>query len=144
MSRHNRTGRSKKIGGQFAALPLSIAETPAWRDLSGFAVKAWLDIVLRYDGHNNGRIVVSGREVAARIGVSHATAARAILELENAGFLRLMKASSFGEKRKAAEYRLTHRLNDMTGDAPTHEYKRPRVVNNVVPIPANSARDGRA
>lgn len=134
MAKHDRTGRSKGEG-RFAALPLSIAETPAWRDLSGVAAKAFIDIVLRYDGCNNGKIVVPTRDLAKRIGISHATAARAILELENAGFVRLMKASSYSMKRTAAEYRLTHRRNDVTGEAPTNEFKRPRVVDNVVALP---------
>jgi DNA-binding transcriptional regulator YhcF (GntR family) len=98
--------------------------TEAWRQLSGIAAKAWFTINLMYNGFNNGAIGVSSRELGKRIGVHHSAAARAIRELENAGFLRCAKASSFSQKRQAAEYRLTHIADSVTGVAATKEYLR--------------------
>ncbi|AZG76324.1 hypothetical protein [Methylocystis rosea] len=98
-------------------------QTPAWRDLSGIAAKAWITIGLMHNGTNNGKIAVSSRELGKRIGVHHSVAARAILELINAGFLRQTKASSFSQKKLAAEYRLTHLRNDITGEPPSREFK---------------------
>jgi DNA-binding IscR family transcriptional regulator len=133
MAKHNRTGRSKGQG-RFVAFPFSLADTEAWRNLSGLAAKAWLEVMRRYNGSNNGMIAVPTRDLAKRIGVSHVTASRVLLELENAGFIRLVKASSFGLKRAAAEYRLTHLPSDVDGSAPTHEYRRTGAASNVVPI----------
>lgn len=139
MGKHDRTGRSK-TEGRFAIVPESLTRTAAWRGLSGTAVKAWVDISLVFNGTNNGSLGISSRELGARIGVHFTTAAAALLELENAGFLRLTKASSFSQKRLAAEYRLTHRRDDRNGEAATHDYKRPKVAaNNVVSLPAKGA-----
>lgn len=104
-----------------------IEKTEAWRRLSGTAVKAWLAIGLIYNGSNNGKIAVSCRGLGQRIGVGKNAAAHALLELENAGFLKCMKASSFSQKKLAAEYRLTHQRCDISGDLPTHDYRRPEL-----------------
>jgi hypothetical protein len=136
MARINKTGRSKG-DARHVRLYEHIEKTPAWRDLSGTAVKAWLSIGLMHNGTNNGHIAVSSRELGKRIGAHHSVAARAILELENAGFLRCVKASSFSQKRMAAEYRLTHLRCDVTGQPPTKEYCRSRDIDeNVVKFPA--------
>ncbi|PWB81852.1 MAG: hypothetical protein C3F11_13985 [Methylocystaceae bacterium] len=138
MPRHNKTGRSK-TEGHFVIVPESMTQTAAWRGLSGTAVKAWVDINLVYNGSNNGALGISSRALGERIGVHFTTAAAALLELENAGFLRRTKASSYSQKRLAAEYRLTHKRDDRTGDPPSNEFKRPRVVDNVVSLPAKGA-----
>lgn len=136
--KHERSRRSYE--GKFVAVPVAIMETTAWRDLSGTAGKAWLAVCALYDGRNNGRLGVSSRALGERIGVHYTTAAAAILELENAGFLRRTKASSFSQRRLAAEFRLTHRRDDRTGDPPSQEYKRPKLAaDNVVNLPAKGA-----
>lgn len=120
---HNNTGRSKK-DAKHVRLYEHIEKTAAWRDLSGTAAKAWMTIGLMHNGSNNGAIGVSSRELGKRIGVHFTAAARALRELENAGFLRCEKASSFSRKQLAAEYRLTHLRNDVTGETPTREFAR--------------------
>lgn len=123
MARHNKTGRSKG-DPRHVRLYEYIERTEAWRGLSGTAAKAWLTIGLMHNGSNNGKIAVSSRELGERIGVHYTTAAKAIEELVNAGFLRRARASSFGLKRLAAEYRLTHLRDDVTGDPPSREFTR--------------------
>ncbi len=134
--KHNRTGRSKG-DAKHVRLHEYMARTPAWRELSGNAVKAWLEINLVFNGANNGMLAVSARLLGERIGLSHTAAARAIRELENVGFLRCVKASSFSQKRLAAEYRLTHLPCNVTGASATKEYLRwGKTVGNVVEFPA--------
>jgi hypothetical protein len=123
MAKHNQTGRSKS-DPKHVRLYEHIERSEAWRNLSGTAVKAWLAIGLMHNGSNNGKIGVSSRELGDRIGASHVTAAKAILELVNAGFLRRTKSSSFGLKRLAAEYRLTHLRDDITGAPASKEFAR--------------------
>jgi hypothetical protein len=136
MAKPNKTGRSKG-DARHVRLYEHMEKTAAWRGLSGTAAKAWISIGLMHNGLNNGKIGISCRELAKRIGASHKTAARSLLELENAGFLRCVKASSFSQKRLAAEYRLTHLRCDATGQAATKEYCRPRdAQENVVKFPA--------
>jgi hypothetical protein len=133
MGKHDQTGRSKGHDARHVRLYEHIEKTTAWRDLSGIASKAWLTVNLMFNGSNNGKLAISSRELGKRIGVSHATAARALLELENAGFLRMTKASAFGTRR-AAEFRLTHLPNNLTGEPATYDFKRPKIVGNVAPI----------
>lgn len=101
-----------------------LARSQAWRRLSSNARSAWLEIGLIYNGCNNGKLAVSCRMLGEGMGVGKDAASRAILELENAGFLKRVKASSFSQKKHAAEYRLTHLRCDVTGEAPTHDYRR--------------------
>ncbi len=134
----NKTGRSKG-DARHVRLYEHMEKTAAWRGLSGVAAKAWITIGLMHNGSNNGKIGVSSRELGKRIGVSYSTAARAILELENAGFLRCVKASDFSGKRLAAQYRLTHLRCDVTGQPPSKEYCRsPSAKENVVKFPASA------
>jgi hypothetical protein len=138
MPKHNNTGRSKG-DARHVRLYEHMEKTAAWRGLSGVATKAWLTIGLMHNGSNNGKIGVSSRELGRRIGVHHSAAARAILELENAGFLRCVKASSFSQKRLCAEYRLTHLRCDVTGQAATKEYCRSRdATEKVVKFPGTA------
>ena len=130
MARHNKTGRSKG-DAKHVRLYEFMERTDAWKNLSGNAAKAWLTIGLMHTGFNNGKIAISCRELGRRIGVHHTTAASAIRELVNAGFLRKTKSSDFGKKRLAAEYRLTHILNDITGERATRDFMRG--------LPANEA-----
>jgi hypothetical protein len=132
MAKANKTGRSK---GDIKHVRFyeHIEKSDAWRDLSGTAAKAWLTVGLMHSGTNNGKIAVSSRELGRRIGVHHSVAARAILELENAGFLRCVKASSFSMKRSAAEYRLTHLRDDVTGRPATNDYRRLHGLNGTQP-----------
>ena len=60
---------------------------------------------------------MSARDLAARFGCGKATAARALTELENAGFIRCMKIGTFKRKdRHASEYRINIFRCDVTGD----------------------------
>ncbi len=133
--KYNKTGRSKG-DAKHVRLYEYMARTPAWRGLSGNAAKAWLEINLLYNGSNNGRIAVPTRLLGKRIGLSQRGATRAILELENAGFLRCTKAGDFGRKRIAAEYRLTHLRCDVTGEQASRDFKQTASANgNIVAFP---------
>ncbi|WP_039576218.1 hypothetical protein [Sphingopyxis fribergensis] len=86
------------------------------------AVAAWLAIVRRFNGFNNGQIALSMRDLAEVIGSpSNPANADAIDELEAAGFIR---ATRFPKgQRKATEYELTHITTGRNGEiAATHDY----------------------
>jgi hypothetical protein len=74
-------------------------------------------------GSNNGRIAMSARVLAKRLGVGPTTAARATRDLITYGFLEIAKSSSFSGKRRATEYLLTHFKDDITGDLPTRAFQ---------------------
>jgi DNA-binding transcriptional regulator YhcF (GntR family) len=85
--------------------------------LSPRAVVAYLELARRYNGSNNGWLHLSVRELARAWNWSRASAARAIGELVEKGFVEITRASGFNvkdRKRQAAEYRLTVFFCDRT------------------------------
>lgn len=104
---HNAKGRST-TGGQFVMLELYMLESPAWRSLSPAGRAAYIVAVSLYNGGNNGALALSVRQAAAEVGVARNTAARALRELTEKGFLKIRTPGGFSRKtRHAAEYELT-------------------------------------
>jgi hypothetical protein len=123
MAKTNKTGRSK-CSGRYVQLHEYIERSYAWSRLSPLARCAWLAFGFAFNGSNNGRISMSTRTMADRIGCSSSHAARAIKELCQWGFVDLTKASDFGKRKRAAEYRLTHLRCDLTGSVPSKRFMR--------------------
>ena len=113
-----RTKRRKHKGGPtFIQLFHWMVDLPAWHSLSPRAVVAYLELARRYNGSNNGWLHLSVRELARAWNWSRASAARAIEELVEKGFVEITRASGFNvkdRKRQAAEYRLTVFFCDRT------------------------------
>ncbi len=111
---HNNTGRSKTE--RFVALPHYMLRSPAWLSLSPVARSIYVELASRYNGSNNGRLVLSAREAAERVGCSKNTAARAVAELIEKGFIDLCSRGHFDRKTPhAAECRLTVHRCDRSG-----------------------------
>jgi hypothetical protein len=123
MARHDRSGRSKSHG-RYVMLHEYIERSYAWGRLSPLARCAWLAFGFAYTGANNGRLQMSSRTLADRLGCGKSPAARAIAELCQWGFLDLVRASDFGQKKRAAEYRLTHLNCDVTGAIASKRFMR--------------------
>ncbi len=100
-------GKSKrKSEGQYVPLPYAQLKSPAWRSLSGPAVKLWLELHTRYNGGNNGRLTLSYAEAGEVLGMGKATVQRAYDELVAHGFLALETEGNWYHRR-AHEWRLT-------------------------------------
>jgi hypothetical protein len=84
----DKTGRSKGKG-QFVPIPHTMAESPAWRTLSGAAVKVYVELRSRYFGGNNGDLSLSLDEGARLLCLGKATVQRALAELTGRGFIRM-------------------------------------------------------
>ncbi len=112
-------GRS--AGEQFAPLPYPMARSDAWRSLSGAAVKVWVELRCRYDGGNNGKLSLSMDEGARLLGLGKATVARALAELVERGFVRVVKPGQW-YGRLATEYAVTDR--GVNGSMATNDWKR--------------------
>jgi hypothetical protein len=100
-------GKSKRTSeGQY--LPLSYAQlkSDAWRSLSGSAVRLWLELHTRYNGGNNGALMLSYAEAGETLGMGKATVQRAYAELVAKGFLVLEREGNWYHRR-AHEWRLT-------------------------------------
>ena len=103
---HNVKGRSTTE--RFVALPHYMLRSAAWRSLSPVARSVFIELAAIYNGGNNGRLALSVRDAADRMGCSKTTAARAFGELTQTGFIDLCSRGHFDRKTPhAAEYRLT-------------------------------------
>ncbi len=104
--RHDNTGRSTTE--RFSSLPHYMTGSPAWRALSPVAVKILIGVMRLYNGGNNGRLAMPSRAAAREANCSKDSAARALRELVEKGFLELAIEGRFDRKtRHASEYRLT-------------------------------------
>jgi biotin operon repressor len=82
----DKTGRSKG-GEQYAPLPYALLQSPAWRSLSGAAVKVFLELRTRFHGANNGRLTLSLEEAKRLLGLGKTTVQRALEELQVKGLI---------------------------------------------------------
>lgn len=99
--------RADTRGGQWAGLPWVVIDSAAYQALSLYARAVLVEIVRRMDGFNNGKIAISQREIAARLGTSNFRAiGKAIAELMQHGFLEVSAEGEWAQ-RKAREYLLT-------------------------------------
>jgi hypothetical protein len=130
MGKAGKWGRGGSLHGPFVALPHYLLKSPAWRSLSSVERCSFLEVLYRYNGHNNGRIAISARILAAEVHISRTTATRALSRLCGCGFLEVIRPGSFSCKfKRAAEYRVTHLRCDATGVVPSKAFLRWRQVD---------------
>jgi DNA-binding transcriptional regulator YhcF (GntR family) len=134
--RHNASGhtvRRKKIKSPpFVMLPKYMLKSAAWYSLPCIARAAYLQVALRYDGANNGRIAISARRLGAELGVNQTTASRALRHLLDRGFIEVARQSGFNVKgRVATEYRLTAYRCDVTGGLPAKTFMKWLLENSL-------------
>ncbi|MFA1622829.1 helix-turn-helix transcriptional regulator [Rhizobium mongolense] len=139
-NRHKRKGKSK-----FVALDGYLLRSAAWRSLSAIERAAYLELKWAYDGKNNGRIGMAVRTLAEAVHVSKSTASRALIGLQERGFIVLVKQSGFNVKsRIATEWQLTeYELDDRPGTA-TKDFMKwtPENSNNSPARRTNSPSGG--
>jgi hypothetical protein len=108
-------GRDRKNeaqGEHFTKMTRSLMQTPAWRAMSPTAQMLYLWLKLEWKGpqhNNNGRISLSVRQAADRIGISRNAAARAFHDLQAKGFIVAVERAHLGlsGEAKAPKYELT-------------------------------------
>jgi hypothetical protein len=133
----NKTGRNSPKLSDFIALERYILRSLAWRSLSVIARALYIEIAFCHDGSNNDRIQMSVQNLANRLGMGKSSAARALNELQEKGFIEVSKQSSFSLKLKlATEYRLAAFGCNVTNALPTKAFTRwqPENQNTVPPI----------
>ena len=141
----NRKGRSKGSLSDFVAIERYIMRSTAWRSLTPVARAVYSEVGFHYTGENNGRIVISARGMAASLGISKDTAGRALLVLEDHGFIETVKRGAFTMKqRHASEFRMTAFRCDVTGALPSKKFIRwePEIQNTVRPQGPNGTTTG--
>jgi hypothetical protein len=86
---------------------------------------AYIQLALRYDDVNNGSLALSARVLELELQCDKATASRALIRLEDVGFIETAKRGTFARRnRKASEYRLTTYKCDVTGELPSKKFMR--------------------
>ncbi len=95
-----RDKRNEKRGEHFTKLVRNMMEEPAWRALSSTAqaLYPWLKLEWRGpDNNNNGRISLSVRQAAERLGVTRNTVANGFRELQAKGFIAVTTPPKLGD-----------------------------------------------
>ncbi len=106
MAKANCKGRND--GAKHVRMYWWLIDCPAYRHLSCYGRALLIEFIYRHNGGNNGRVLMSVREAADRLGVAFNTALKALGELQDKGFIRTAKAGSFTLKhRHATEWYLT-------------------------------------
>ena len=129
-------GRSEKAA-RHVRLYHYVLKSAAWQSLSANARCIYIEMATRYagDGSNNGRLSYAVREAVASLRVSKATASRAMLELQQRGFIVSTSKGAFSRKtRHATEWRLTEFPCDVTHALPTKDFMRWPEIQNTVPL----------
>jgi hypothetical protein len=129
----NHKGRST-TRGQFVQLTHHILRSAAWQSLSPAAVSVYLALRYRYNGRNNGSIVLSVRDAAEWSNINKDTAGRALRMLVDRGLIECVTLGGFTRKvRHATEWRLLDVRCDVTGALPSRAFQQWRPQRNVVP-----------
>ena len=113
-------GRSKSHN--FVMLRHDMMRSDTWRSLNPNARCVWTEIMLRYNGTNNGDIPLSCREAAELCNISKTTASRAFQTLQETGFIKIAVFAGFKNKhRVSTRWIVTHERYD--NKSPTNEWK---------------------
>lgn len=135
-ARANATGRNETV--RFVALHHYMLKCPAWETMPGTSLKILIEVWKRHNGVNNGEIVYGTRE-AAQVGIGKSQAAVALKDLQDRGFLKVARNSTFTLKTKEARTWIltTERYQDQP---PTREFMR--WVPPCEEAPKNKSRSG--
>jgi hypothetical protein len=101
--RKNNLANGRNRTTRFARLDHGLLKSPAYRALSCTARALLVELVMLFNGENNGALYLSVRDAAARLGLSDLEAAcKAFAELEAMGFVVCTADAHF--RVKAAEH----------------------------------------
>ena len=124
--RVNATGRSEG-NDQYVNMPYNTLHSPAWRTLSGPAVKVWFELRSRFHGGNNGQLILSYEEAASLLGLGKSTVKRALDELQDKGFIVCVRQGKW-YGRLASEWAVTDKGVDGHGATRAWQQWRPPSV----------------
>ena len=121
---HGQTPRlNKRLDAPHVRLYRWILDSPAYLSLSCQARAVLLEIARGHDGTNNGRLGLSVRRASERCNIARGTASRALVELQERGFIECMTKGAFSRKAPhASEWRLTWWGCDVTGELPSKKF----------------------
>jgi len=121
MGKTNQKGRSTK--GRFLSVPHNIYDSLAFKSLLPASKVVFMEFRRRYNGNNNGKIILSAREASKAIkpcAESGSTGDRALKQLMKHGFIKVHNKGHF-RNRHASTWILTSEVFE--GRAPTYEWR---------------------
>ena len=137
--------RQNKISGQFAARPIEMLESPAYRALSQAAhmVIARIEIELGHHGGNdNGHLPVTF-EHFEEYGIYRNGVAAAIREAEALGFIKITERGRGGnaEHRRPNLYYLTFsNWRGSRAEPPSHDWRKIKTIEDAKEIAAEARK----
>src|SRR5262245_50981519 len=114
-------GQGKHSGRSFIQLPHHVKRSTSYHGLSNLAKGLLIELIDRYNGSNNGFIVLGVREAAYELGCSQGSVSAASRELDDAELARPTAIGAWRGKQ-ATEWRLMWRRCDKTGDLPRQHW----------------------
>ena len=87
MSKRNLNGKDRRIKGPFGMVPKAVHESQAYRSLSPRAAKLLLDMLMQYNGSNNGDLNASFQSLKRYGWGSKNNLHRAAVELRESGLI---------------------------------------------------------
>ena len=118
-----RPRRNKRLDAPHVRLYRWMLDCPAYLSLSCQARAVHLEIAWGHDGSNNGRLGLSVRRASERCNIARGTAQRALVELQDRGFVDCMTRGAFSRKAPhATEWRLTWWGCDVTGELASKKF----------------------
>jgi hypothetical protein len=120
--RTDKRGRSKGTE-KFVMIKHHVLRCDAYRSMKALPRSVYFELRRRFNGMNNGKIHCSIRELANELHCSKDSAAAALEELEEKGFIKCARPGSFNYKvRHAPEWILTE--ESLGEEFPTKEFMR--------------------
>lgn len=112
-----------------------ITGTDAWKSLGGNAIKVLIALVRLDNGEKNGQIFFSDRQASFETGLARNTCIKALRELVEKGFLRIVEKGHFDRKiRHATVWRYTWQaVPGLSG--PTRDFEKWKPSENKTRAP---------
>ena len=118
-----RMKKKRATAERYVRLTYGMMQTKAWQSLDGNARAIYVELAMLYRGNNNGSIGLSVRQAARAIQVSKDTAARAMIALQDRGFIVATTKGRFDRQRHATRWRLTEFRCDLTGQPASRDFE---------------------
>ena len=116
-NKNSAKARRRGKGPNYIQLFRYVLDCPAYGSLSAKARVALIEVIRGYNGSNNGMLVLSVRQLAERMSCAINTAASALQELIDKGFIEPRIKGAFSVKfKRATEWRLNDRRCDVTSE----------------------------
>ena len=112
----------KRGSPKFVMISHSMADTAAWRKLKPAPRALYLEIKRRYNGYNNGSVLLSHRDAAKSLNSNYNSVGSWFRKLEKHGFIVCMQKHHLGPSGvgQTSHWRLTE--YDCYGHKATHDY----------------------